>query len=293
VTIRKVKPMKRLASALVCAIAMTGCALYPGAMAQPPSPSHGAGAEGHAMPGDPAPDHSMPGQPMRGHAMHGAGMGMPPMSAIQPETTLSLSGRGAVLRAPDVASVSVGVNVEAKTAAEAMQQQASQMAGVFAAVRAAGIAERDMQTGSISLNPVYEYPDNARPRLTGYQASNVITLKVRKLDTLGRTLDAVVKGGGNTIHGVSFSVDEAESLRNEARTRAIRDAAAKAELYAAAVGYKVSRIVTISEQGDYSPPAPLMAMRIKDDGAAPETQIAAGDVSLEQTVSVLFELIRP
>lgn len=300
--------MKRLASALLCAIAMTGCTLYPGAMAQPPSPPHGAGAEGHAMPDHPTPDHStpghsmpghsMPGQltqghPIQGHAMHGGGMGTAPMSAIQPETTISLSGRGTVLRTPDIATVSVGVSVEAKTAADAMQQQASRMAGVFAAVRAAGIAERDMQTGSISLNPVYEYPDNARPRLTGYQASNVITLKVRKLDTLGRTLDSVVKGGGNTINGVSFSIDDVESLRNEARTRAIRDAAAKAELYAAAVGYKVRRIVTISEQGDYSPPSPLMAMRMEDAGAAPETQIAAGDVALEQTVSVVFELGRP
>jgi len=240
------------------------------------------------MPGKPTQGH-----PMQGHAMHGGGMGMAPTSAIQPETTISLSGRGTVLRAPDIATVSVGVSVEAKTAAEAMQQQASRMAGVFAAVRAAGIAERDMQTGSVSLNPVYEYPDNARPRLTGYQASNVITLKVRKLDTLGRTLDAVVKGGGNTINGVSFSIDDAESLRNEARTRAIRDAAAKAELYAAAVGYKVRRIVTISEQGDYSPPSPLMAMRMEDAGAAPETQIAAGDVALEQTVSFVFELGRP
>jgi len=216
---------------------------------------------------------------------------MPAMSSIQPETTITLMGRGAVEKAPDMAMINVGVQVEAKTAADAMAQQASQMNGVFAAVKASGIAERDMQTGSMSLNPVYEYLNNARPRLTGYQASNAITIKVRKLDTLGKTLDAVVKGGGNTINGISFSVDQPEKFQNEARVEAIRDAAAKAELYAQAVGYKVKRIVTISEQ-EYYPQPPMPVMMRMQDMAAEATPIAAGEVSLVQTVNVVFELTK-
>lgn len=213
------------------------------------------------------------------------------MSSIQPETTITLMGRGSIEQPPDVAMINVGVQVEAKTAAEAMAQQATNMNGVFAAVKAAGIADRDMQTGNMSLNPVYEYPNNARPRLTGYQASNSITIKVRKLDTLGKTLDAVVKGGGNTINGISFSVDQPDKFQNEARVEAIKDAAAKAELYAMAVGYKVKRIVTISEQEFYpQPPMPVM-MRMQDMAAA-STPIAAGEVSLVQTVNVVFELTK-
>lgn len=213
------------------------------------------------------------------------------MSSIQPETTITLMGRGAVEKAPDMATINVGVQVEAKTAADAMAQQASQMNGVFAAVKAAGIADRDMQTGNMSLSPVYEYPNNARPRLTGYQASNSIAIRVRKLDTLGKTMDAVVKGGGNTINGISFSVDQPEKFQNEARVEAIQDAAAKAELYAQAVGYKVKRIVTISEQEFYpQPPMPVM-MRMQDM-AAEATPIAAGEVSLVQTVNVVFELTK-
>jgi len=216
---------------------------------------------------------------------------MPAMSSIQPETTITLMGRGAVEKAPDMATINVGVQVEAKTAADAMAQQSSQMNGVFAAVKAAGIADRDMQTGNMSLSPVYEYPNNARPRLTGYQASNSITIRVRKLDTLGKTLDAVVKGGGNTINGISFSVDQPEKFQNEARVEAIQDATAKAELYAQAVGYKVKRIVTISEQEFYpQPPMPVM-MRMQDM-AAEATPIAAGEVSLVQTVNVVFELTK-
>ena len=213
------------------------------------------------------------------------------MSSIQPETTITLMGRGSIEQPPDVAMINVGVQVEAKTAAEAMARQATNMNGVFAAVKAAGIADRDMQTGNMSLNPVYEYPNNARPRLTGYQASNSITIKVRKLDTLGKTLDAVVKGGGNTINGISFSVDQPDNFQNEARVEAIKDAAAKAELYAQAVGYKVKRIVTISEQEFYpQPPMPVM-MRMQDM-AAEATPIAAGEVSLVQTVNVVFELTK-
>lgn len=213
------------------------------------------------------------------------------MSSIQPETTITLMGRGSIEQPPDVAMINVGVQVEAKTAADAMAQQAANMNGVFAAVKAAGIADRDMQTGNMSLNPVYEYPNNARPRLTGYQASNSITIKVRKLDTLGKTLDAVVKGGGNTINGISFSVDQPDKFQNDARIEAIKDAAAKAELYAQAVGYKVKRIVTISEQEFYpQPPMPVM-MRMQDM-AAESTPIAAGEVSLVQTVNVVFELTK-
>jgi uncharacterized protein YggE len=251
-------PMTRLAPTLLAITALAGCATAPIAMAQPPMP-----------------------QPP----------GMPAMSSIQPETTITLMGRGSIEQAPDVAMINVGVQVEAKTAADAMAQQATNMNGVFAAVKAAGIADRDMQTGNMSLNPVYEYPNNARPRLTGYQASNSITIKVRKLDTLGKTLDAVVKGGGNTINGISFSVDQPEKFQNDARVEAIKDAAAKAELYAQAVGYKVKRIVTISEQ-DFYPQPPMPVMMRMQDMAAEATPIAAGEVSLVQTVNVVFELTK-
>jgi hypothetical protein len=255
--------MKRLGFALLAATVMAGCANAPMAMAQTPPPG----------------------------GMNGGMMRMPPMSSIQPETTITLNGRGSVEHAPDIAMITVGVSVEAETASSAMNQQTSKMNGVFAAVKAAGIADRDMQTSNLSLNPVYDYPPNQQPRMRGYNASNQITIKVRDIKSLGKTLDAVVKGGGNTIHGVSFSIDKPESYQNEARVEAIKDAAAKAELYAQAVGYKVKRIVTVSENEYYPQPVPMMA-RMQVDQAAESTPVAAGEVSLTQTVSVTFELTR-
>lgn len=218
-------------------------------------------------------------------------MHMPPMSSIQPETTITLNGRGSVEHAPDIAMITVGVSVDAETASAAMSQQTTKMNGVFAAVKAAGIADRDMQTSNLSLNPIYDYPPNQQPKMRGYNASNQISIKVRDLKNLGKTLDAVVKGGGNTIHGISFSIDKPESYQNEARVAAIKDAAAKAELYAQAVGYKVKRIVTVSENEYYPQPVPMLArMQVAD--AAESTPVAAGEVSLTQTVSVTFELTK-
>lgn len=220
-------------------------------------------------------------------------MAIPPSSSIQPETTISLTGKGSVDRAPDIALISLGVQVEGETAAAAMADQAKRMNAVFAAVKAAGVADRDMQTGNLSLNPVYDYPNNQKPRLRGYQASNQIGIKVRDLTKLGATLDATVKAGGNTINGVSFSIDKPEPLKDQARTDAIKDAAAKAELYARAVGYRVKRIVSISEN-DYQPPmpVPMLQMARNQVADAAPTPVAAGEVSLEVQVSVLFELTK-
>ena len=249
--------MKRLAAALLAATIIAGCASAPVATAQTP----------------PAPYPT------------------PPMSSIQPETTITLNGKGSVEHAPDIAMITVGVSVDAPTASAAMSQQTTKMNGVFAAVKAAGIADRDMQTSNLSLNPIYDYPPNQQPKMRGYNASNQITIKVRDLNSLGKTLDAVVKGGGNTIHGISFSIDKPESFQNAARVEAIKDAASKAELYAQAVGYRVKRIVTVSEI-DYFPRPVAMMQRMQVDQAAESTPVAAGEVSLEQQVSVTFELTR-
>jgi uncharacterized protein YggE len=211
-------------------------------------------------------------------------------NSIQPETTIVLNGHGEVAHEPDIAHINVGVSVDAETASAAMSQQAAKMTGVFNAVKASGVAERDMQTSNLSLNPNYSYPEKLPPKLIGYKASNQLTIRVRDLKNLGKTLDAVVKGGGNTISGLSFDIEKPEALQNQARIAAIKDAADKAELYAKAVGYRVKRIVTVSEAGGYEPPRPVPMARMAQ--AAPATPIAAGEVSINANVNVTFELVK-
>jgi uncharacterized protein YggE len=215
-------------------------------------------------------------------------------ASIQPETTISISAQGAVQRAPDIAYITTGVTTEAKTAEAALAENASRMNALMAVLKEAGIAERDIQTSNFSLYPTYIYPENQTPRITGYNASNQVTVRVRALDRLGSILDTVVRAGGNTFGGLSFGLDDETEARNEARRLAMKEAMARAELYAGAAGLKVRRVVTISEGGGWSPqPMPMMAMKASADAAfeAP-SPVAGGEVGYTADVSVLFELGR-
>ena len=221
-------------------------------------------------------------------------------NSIQPETTLTINAEAKINVAPDIAYITAGVTEERATASEAMAAQAAAMNGVFSALEAAGIAAKDMQTSGLSLYPRYDYLEVAQrdgsvrgeQKLAGYVASNNITARVRKLDTLGATIDSLVKAGGNTFSGVTFALDNDKDLKNQARTQAMKEALAKAELYANAAGLKVARIVTISEGYEYSPQPVMMARaEMAMDMAAP-TPVAAGEVGVTASVSVLFELVK-
>ncbi|MDJ0922897.1 MAG: SIMPL domain-containing protein [Henriciella sp.] len=213
-------------------------------------------------------------------------------NSIQPETTLSISATGEVKREPDIAFVSAGVTTEAETASEAMRANASAMNGVFEALDAANVARRDMQTSNFSLQPRYDYSNrpsgSSSSRLVGYTASNQLTVRVRDLDALGETMDALVEAGGNTFSGLRFALEDDRAAKDEARGLAMRDAIARAELYAAASGYEVARIVTISESGGYDP-QPRMMKAARSEMAS-STPVASGEVGYSVTVNVVFEL---
>lgn len=213
-------------------------------------------------------------------------------NSIQPETTITLNGHGEVAHEPDIVHINIGVQVDAPTASAAMSGQAQKMNAVFAAVKAAGIADKDMQTTNVSLNATYTYPKDQPPLLTGYKASNQLNIRERDLKSLGKVLDAVVKAGGNTINGIAFDIDKPEPLQNEARIAAIKDAADRADLYAKAAGYRVKRIVTINENGGYQPPRPVPMARMVAQAAPAPTPVAAGEMSIEADVNVVFELTK-
>lgn len=207
-------------------------------------------------------------------------------------TVLVLSAEAEIAQAPDMATVSAGVLSEGKTAEAALSDNSVKMSGVFRALRAAGIAERDIQTSNLNLSPQYQYNQNEPPRLIGYQASNNVSVRVRNLTNLGRTLDAVVANGANQLQGVSFSIDKADEARDAARREAMRKARARADLYAQAAGLRVTRIVSINEGGAAPPPmmpVPMMARSMAAD-AAPPPPVAGGEVSLNSSVTVVFEL---
>ena len=209
--------------------------------------------------------------------------------AVTPVPTLSVSAEGKSLRAPDVAELSGGVVTTAPTAAAAMAENAQRMSAVVAAVRKAGVAERDIQTAGLSLQPQYRYENNQAPILTGYQATNTVSLRLRKLPDAGRLLDTLVGVGANQISGPSFRVDDSDAALDEARIQAVGLARARGDLYAKAAGVRIKRILTITESGNIEPPRPMMMMA-RSKMAAADTPVVPGEVALTVTVNVTFEL---
>jgi uncharacterized protein YggE len=206
-------------------------------------------------------------------------------------TRLDVSATGAVTRVPDLAIISAGVQTLQPTATAAIEENAAKMDRVRAALRRAGIEDKDIQTSSISLNPEYQYDQNRPPRLTGYRASNTVNVKFRDLKRTGAILDALVAEGANTISGPNLTIDKPESALDEARAKAIANGRARAALYARALGMQVVRLLSVSESGGYAVPPPMpMVMMAQERGAAADTKIDPGTQQLQVSVSMSFEL---
>jgi uncharacterized protein YggE len=208
-------------------------------------------------------------------------------------TTLNLSAYGETRIAPDMATISLGVVTDGKTAAEAMQANAVRMSAVVASLKKSGIAEKDIQTSNLNLNPQYRYEENKPPILIGYQATNTVTVTVRDLKRLGAAVDATVSAGANQVHGISFGLTDRTAAENAAREAAVKALMAKADLYARATGHRVLRLVTLSEGGSYSPqpPVPMLAMRSEGFSKA-DTSVSPGELNVRVDVTGLYELGR-
>jgi len=228
---------------------------------------------------------------------------MPMTACAQPQTVagyaapadgtlLSVSATAEAKRVPDVATISTGVVTQAADANAAMRANATQMDKVMAAIRAAGIGERDIQTSGINLNPNYKYAENQAPTIIGYQASNTVNVKVRDLSKLGKVLDTFVAQGANQVNGPSFEVDKPDEAYDEARIAALKKAQARAQTYADALGLKVRRIVSISEGGASFPQPIMMGRAMAADAMQKETSVAPGESTLSVNIDVVFELGR-
>ncbi|MEO6581930.1 MAG: SIMPL domain-containing protein [Sphingomicrobium sp.] len=206
-------------------------------------------------------------------------------------TRLDVSAVGEVTRVPDVAIISAGVMTRSASATEAIAENAARMERVRAALKRAGIADRDVQTSSISLNPEYRYQDNQPPQLTGYTASNQVSVRFRDIRNTGRILDALVAEGANQINGPSLTIDKPEAALDEARAKAIAAGRARAELYARALGMRVVRLLSVSEGGGQSGPQPMVMMRAEGRAVgAADSKIDPGEQQLSVTLAMTFEL---
>lgn len=223
---------------------------------------------------------STPTTPMQVHAM-----------AAQP--ALNLSAYGEVKVAPDMATITFGVQTEATTAQAAMADNARRMQEVFAALSRAGIADRDIQTSGLNLSAQYDYVENQPPRLRGYQASNQVTVGIVDLTKVGTTADAVVSAGVNQINGISFGLKDPKAAEDQARVLAVRALQDKARLYAQALGVELGAIRSLNEGGGYTPqpPMPMYAARLQMADSA-STPVAAGEMTVRIDITGTYDLGR-
>jgi uncharacterized protein YggE len=203
-----------------------------------------------------------------------------------------VSGEGEAAIAPDMAILTLAVMREAETAREALDANNEAMAAVLAAMKEAGIADRDLQTTGLQINPQYHYPQSGgeQPRITGYQVSNTLTVRVRDIDALGAIIDRSVTLGVNQGGGISFTNDDPSATLTEARKRAVADAVARARTLAEAAGVELGGIIEMSEQTSNQPPMPITAKAFRAEADA--VPVAAGENAYRVQVNVTFEIAR-
>lgn len=210
-----------------------------------------------------------------------------PTPALADKATITVTGESSVQARPDIATLSLGVTTQGKTAGEAMAANTAQLTAVLARLKAAGIADRDLQTSNLSLNPNWVgYETGATPTIAGYTANNMLTVRVRALETLGSVVDAAITDGANTLNGLTFELAEPRPKMDEARKAAVTDAIARATLLVEAAGAKLGPVVSITEGGGFVNPTPMF--RAAADSAP--VPVAAGEIGVTSAVTIVFEV---
>lgn len=210
--------------------------------------------------------------------------------------TISVQGEGKVTAAPDIASLSFGVQTGRQPTADgAMKMLTEDMTKIIDAVKKAGVEEKDITTQYLNLNPAYDWQDGKQVS-RGFEATESLTVKVRDLDKISDVLDAAVKAGANQAGSVSFTIDDPKVLQAQARAKAITDAQAQAEVLAKNLGVTLGALQGFSENGNGMPPIMYMdrAMSAKGiGGGGPEMvapPIPAGDQDVIINVNMVYRV---
>ena len=213
----------------------------------------------------------------------------------QQNTGIWVSGEGKVSAVPDIAILSLGVEAQADSVSEAHRQAASAMTAVLAELDRFGIAEKDIKTQHFSIVPLRRWSDKeGREVLIGYRVTNVVTAKVREMERVGAIIDAVAVAGGDLtrIDSIDFTVDEPSAYYDEARAKAMADAAAKAGQLAEMAGVKLGKPTYIVENTSY--PYPIYRQDFYEKAAAApamETPISAGEMEISLSVQVAYAIL--
>ncbi len=208
-----------------------------------------------------------------------------------------VNGEGKLTVAPDIATVSLGIQAQAATVAQAQSDAASAMDKVMKALTANGIADKDIQTENFSITQVTRWDDKTQQQITiGYSVSNTVAAKMRELDKVGTVIDAVATAGGDftRINDISFSIDDPTIYQRDARDKAMANARNKGEQLAGLAGVKLGSPTYISESSYV--PVPIYKSGAMMEGAAPApaptTPITPGQLDVTVDVQVVYSILR-
>ena len=213
-------------------------------------------------------------------------------NADDPQRTIRVTGEGKVTAVPDMAIIRTGVVSQASKAVEAMEQNSAISKQIMVDLEQMKIAERDIQTSRFNVQPEYEQgPRGQRTnKIVGYRVTNQVTVRVHDLAKVGKLLDTLIRSGSNRISGVNLGVKDSSDLMNEARVNAIKNARARANIYAEAAGVEVGKVISIDEQQAAFPRTGVFGRAMEMSGDVP---IAAGEMEFSTTINVMFELVDP
>jgi uncharacterized protein len=214
----------------------------------------------------------------------------PAMAQSDFPPAISVTGEASISVPPDLALLDAGVASDGKTAREASEANNTAMAKVLAALKTAGIDDKDVQTSRLSIQPQYAPNRSGPSAITGYRASNRVTVKLHDVSKVASVIDALVSAGANDIGNVNFTVSKASELLDQARDKALADARRKAEIYAKAAGVTLGTPLSIAEEGAPTPMFRAKMMPAAPMGMAAPTPIAQGEETLSVTVAVSWSI---
>lgn len=210
--------------------------------------------------------------------------------ADNPPRTIMISGSGKVVGIPDIATVNLGLITERRDVLSAQRENSEKMNQLLVRLKDLQISKDDIQTTQYQIYPRYDYSKGAGT-IVGYTVSQSVSVKIRDLGKVSAVLAAAGEVGANQVSGVSFTLDDPEDLRQEARTKAIGNAKDKARDIAKALGLKLGRIVSFNESSSFpSPMAYARELGFGGGGDSVPPQVESGTVEVSADVSVTFEL---
>lgn len=209
----------------------------------------------------------------------------------QKTTTFDVTGEGKVSAKPDIASVSVGIIARESTVKSAQEKINQVINGVSDAVKELGINDKDIQTSNYSIYPIRGDFQAGPSKITAYEASTNLQIKVRNIDKVNSVIDAATASGANEVSGINFEVEDRQKAENEARQKAVDAAKKKAADASRIAGFRLGRIVNYSENtGGFPPPIPMRAMGAVEKLDIQPTQVEPGSQEITIQVTLSYEI---